>query len=95
MKTFAFLLSSALCLSAFPASAGAPVAPEQSITLAQAEISIGPGGVRVGDGDRDRERDRRHRERVGEGRDRDHDRHCRTVRVEQEDGRMRPTRVCD
>jgi hypothetical protein len=90
MTTFAFVLASMLCLSALPALAGARDAPDSSITLAQADISIGPGGVSVGEHDRDR--DRRRHERVGEGRDRD--RHCKTVTVE-EDGRKRTTRECD
>jgi hypothetical protein len=96
MKTLAFMFSAALCFTALPAAAGSLVSPDNVITLAQADVHIGPGGVTI---DRDRDRDRDHerrrdrdRERAGEGRD--HDRNCRTVTVE-EDGRTRTTRQCD
>jgi hypothetical protein len=94
MKTLAFVVSAALCLSALPVLAAGP---DGSITLAQADVRIGVDGVSVGDRDRDHDRDhdRRHnrdRFRLGEGRD--HDRHCRTVTVE-EHGQTRTSRRCD
>lgn len=94
MKTLAFMFSAALCFAALPAAAGSLVSHDNGITLAQADVHIGPGGVTI-DRDRDRDHERRRdrdRERVGEGRD--HDRNCRTVTVE-EDGRTRTTRKCD
>jgi len=92
MKTLAFMFSAALCFAALPAAAGSLVSHDNVITLAQADVHVGPGGVTI-DRDRDHERRRdRDRERVGEGRD--HDRNCRTVTVE-EDGRTRTTRKCD
>ena len=92
MKTLALVLSAALSLSGFPAFAGAPVAPDKFITLAQADVRLGPNGITLGDRDRDRDRDR-HRDRVGEGRDRDRDRHCKTVTIE-ENGTTRTERKC-
>jgi hypothetical protein len=92
MKTLALIFSAALCFTALPAAAGSLAAPDSVITLAQADVTVGPGGVTI---DRDRDRDRRHDRdglRVGEGRD--HDRHCRTERVE-ENGHTRTTRQCD
>jgi len=102
MKHLTLIFSAALCLTAFPAFAGGTVSPNKSITLAQAEVTIGPNGVGVGvgegrrdrDRDRDRVRDRDHdrlRARLG---DRDSDRGCRTVTV-QERGETRTTRRCD
>jgi len=92
MKTLALIFSTALCFMALPAAADAPVAPDNVITLAQADVRVGPGGVTI-DGDRDGDQRRRHdRERVGEGRD--HDRDCKSVTVE-ENGRTRTTRRCD
>lgn len=91
MKTLALLFSAALCLAALPAAAGSLVAPGNVITLAQADIRIGPGGIELGDRDRERRHDR-DRDRVGEGRG--HDRDCKTVTVE-ENGRTRTTRRCD
>ena len=98
MKHLTLIFSAALCLTAFPAFAGGTVNPNKSITLAQAEVTIGPNGVGVGigegrrDRDRDRVRDRdRSRARLG---DRDGDRGCRTVTVEER-GETRTTRRCD
>ena len=91
MKTFALIFSAALCFTALPAAAGALTAPG-TITLAQADVRIGPGGITL-DRDRDRDHDRRgNRERVGEGRG--HDRDCKTVTVE-ENGVTRTRRTCD
>jgi hypothetical protein len=94
MKTLALMFSAALCFTALPAAAGSLATPDSVITLAQADVTVGPGGVTIDrdrDGDRRRDRDR-DRLRVGEGRD--HDRHCRTEKVE-EDGHTRTTRQCD
>ena len=89
MKTLALALSAALCFTALPTAAGAR---GNVITLAQADVRIGPGGVTI-DRDRDHDRDRdRDKVRAGEGRD--HDRDCKTVTVE-ENGRTRTTRKCD
>jgi hypothetical protein len=85
MKTLALLFSTALCFTALPAAAGAP---GQLITLAQADVRVGPGGVTIGR-ERDHDRDRL---RVDEGRG--HGRDCKTVTVE-ENGRSRTTRECD
>ncbi len=93
MKTLALIFSAALCFTALPAAAGALTAPG-TITLAQADVRIGPGGITLErDRDRDRDHDRRgNRERVGEGRG--HDRDCKTVTVEQ-NGVTRTKRTCD
>jgi hypothetical protein len=98
MKHLTLIFSAALCLTAFPAFAGGMVSPNKSITLAQAEVTIGPNGVGIGEGRRDRDRDRvrdrdhdRLKARLG---DRDSDRGCRTVTV-QERGETRTTRRCD
>jgi hypothetical protein len=94
MNAHTVLLSAALCLSPLSALAGASGTPSNSITLAQADVRIGPNGVTI---DRDRDRDRRRdRETVGSGERRDHDRgqNCRTVTVE-EHGVSRTTRRCD
>jgi hypothetical protein len=92
MNAHTVLLSAALCLSPLSARAGASGTPSNSITLAQADVRIGPNGVTI---DRDRDR-RRDRETVGSGERRDHDRgqNCRTVTVE-EHGVSRTTRRCD
>jgi hypothetical protein len=87
MNTHSALLAAALCLSPFSALAGASGTP---ITVAQADVRIGPNGATV---DRDRDR-RRDRETVGSGERRDHDRNCRTVMVEER-GVTRATRRCD
>jgi len=92
MKTLALIFSAALCFTALPAAAGSLTTPGSVITLAQADVTVGPGGVTI---DRDRDRDRRHdRDGVRVGEDRDHDRHCRTEKVE-ENGHTRTTRQCD
>ena len=96
MKSLTLLFSTALCLTAVSALAGAPVVPNASMTLAQADVTIGTNGVGIGIGegrrDRDRYRERDHdRLRLG---DRDRDRGCRTVTV-QERGETRTTRRCD
>jgi hypothetical protein len=96
MKSITLVFSAALCLTAASALAGAPIVPDTSITLAQADVTIGTNGVGIGIGegrrDRDRVRERDHdRLRVG---DRDRDRGCRTVTV-QERGETRTTRRCD
>jgi hypothetical protein len=96
MNAHTVLLSAALCLSPLSALAGASGTPSNSITLAQADVRIGPNGVTI-DRDRDRDRDqRRDRDTVGSGERRDHDRgqNCRTVTVE-EHGVSRTTRRCD
>ena len=91
MKTLALALSAALCFTALPTAAGAR---GNVITLAQADVRIGPGGVTI-DRDRDRDHDRdRDRDKVRAGEGRDHDRDCKTVTVE-ENGRTRTTRKCD
>src|ERR1700693_5662847 len=103
MKSFTLLVySAAFCLAVFPAFAGATAIPNNSITLAQAEVTIGPNGIGIGERglDRDRVRDRDYdrfdrdhdRDRARLGRDRD--RGCRTVAV-QERGETRTTRRCD
>ena len=97
MKVLTLVFSTALCLAAFPAFAGAAAVPNNSITLAQAEVTVGPNGIGIGERDRDRVRDRdrfdrdqdRVRTRLG-----DRDRGCRTVTV-QERGETRTTRRCD
>jgi hypothetical protein len=99
MKVFTLVVSTALCLAAFPAFAGAATVPNNSITLAQVEVTVGPNGIGIGERDRDRVRDRdrfdrdqgRVRTRLG---DRDNDRGCRTVTV-RERGETRTTRRCD
>ena len=99
MKVVTLVFSTALCLAAFPAFAGAAAVPNNSITLAQAEVTVGPNGIGIGERGRDRVRDRdrfdrdhdRVRTRLG---DRDSDRGCRTVTV-QERGETRTTRRCD
>lgn len=96
MKSLTLVFAAALCLTAGSALAGAPIVPDTSITLAQADVTIGTNGVGIGIGegrrDRDRVRERDHdRLRVG---DRDRDRGCRTVTV-QERGETRTTRRCD
>ena len=91
MRTFALVLSTALCLSALPALAGAPGAHNGFITLAETDVTIGPGGVFVGDRDRDRDRER---DKLRLGRERDHDKHCRTETVDK-DGDRHTRRHCD
>ena len=92
MNTRPLLLSAALCLSPLSALAGVSGSPNDLITMAQADVRIGPNGVTI---DRDRDR-RRDRDTVGSGERRDHDggRNCRTVTV-QEHGMSRTTRRCD
>jgi hypothetical protein len=91
MKTFTFVCSAAFCLAAFPAFAGATAVPNNSITLAQAEVTIGPKGIGIGERRRYRDRDH-YRDRAR--RDGDRDRGCRTVTV-RERGETRTTRRCD
>jgi hypothetical protein len=101
MKAHTLAFSSALCLAAFPAFAGAIAVSDGFITLAQADVTVGPNGIRIDEHgrDRDRVRDRdrfdrdhdRDRARVG---GRDSERGCRTVTV-QERGETRTTRRCD
>jgi hypothetical protein len=101
MKTRALVFSTALCLASFPALAGDTAVPNNSITLAQAEVTVGPNGIRIDERGRDRDRvrdpdrfDRDHdRDRARLG-DRDSERGCRTVTV-QERGETRTTRRCD
>jgi hypothetical protein len=102
MNVRSALLSAALCLSPLSALAGVSGSPNNLVTLAQADIRVGPNGVTIdrdrdGDRDRDRDRDRRRdRDTIGSGERRDHDRgqNCRTVTVE-ENGERRTTRRCD
>jgi len=101
MKSLTLVFSTVLCLTAFPAFAGGAVAPDRSVTLAQADVTFGPNGVSIGERGRDRDRYRDHdrydrdhdrlRARLG---DRDSDRGCRTVTVEGR-GETRTTRRCD
>lgn len=92
MKALTLVFSAALCLTAFPAFAGATPVSNNFITLAQAEVTVGPNGIRIDERERDRVRDH---DRF----DRDHDRDrvrlgehcCRTVTV-QERGETRTTR---
>jgi hypothetical protein len=95
MNARSMLLSAALCLSPLSAIAGVSGTPNNLITLAQADVRVGPNGVTIGDRDRDRDR-RRDRDTVGSGERRDHDgeRNCRSVTVE-EHGESRTTRRCD
>jgi hypothetical protein len=99
MKSLTLVLSTVLCVAAFPAFAGSAAISSDSIVLAQ-DVTISPNGIGIGDRGRDRERvrdhdryDRDHDRRVRFG-DRDHDRGCRTVTV-QERGETRTTRRCD
>jgi hypothetical protein len=95
MKSLTLIFSAVLCLTAIPAFAGAALAPTKSITLAEAEVTIGPNGVGVGGHDRDHARDRdRDHDRTRMHLDRDHDRGCRTVTVEER-GETRTTRRCN
>jgi surface antigen len=99
MNTRSVLLSAVLCLSPLSAFAGVSGTPNNLITLAQADVRIGPNGVTIGDRDRDRDRDRYHRrdrDTVGYGERGDHDRgrNCRTVTVEER-GETRTSRRCD
>jgi hypothetical protein len=95
MNIRSVLLSAALCLSPLTALAGGAVTPGNSITLAQADVRVGPGGVTIDrDRDRDRRRDREGTAGAGEGRDHDGGKNCRTVTVE-EHGETRTRRQCD
>jgi hypothetical protein len=102
MKSRALVFSTVLCLAAFPAFADGAVAPSKSVTLAQADVTIGPNGVSIGERGHDRDRVRYHErdrsDRVHDRFDRDHDRRsdrgCRTVTVEGR-GETRTTRRCD
>ncbi len=96
MKTVTLAFSAALCLAAFPAFAGTAVS-NNFITLAQAEVTVGPNGIRIDERERDRDRIRDH-DRFDRDHDRDRarvgERGCRTVTV-QERGETRTTRRCD
>jgi len=101
MKVLTLVFSTALCLAAFPAFAGGAAVPNNSITLTQAEVTVGPNGIGIGIGERDRDRvrdrdrfDRDHDRFGARLGDRDRDRGCRTVTV-QERGETRTTRRCD
>jgi hypothetical protein len=84
MKALTLVFSAALCLTAFPAFARATPVSNNFITLAQAEVTVGPDGIRIDERERDRVRDH---DRF----DRDHDRDkvrvgehcCRTVTVQE------------
>ena len=98
MKSFTLVFSAVLCSVAFPAFAGDTAVPNNSITLAQAEVTIGPNGIGIGERGRYRDRDYDRFDRDHD-RDRvrlrgDRDRGCRTVTV-QEGGETRTTRRCD
>lgn len=100
MRSLAFVFSAALGLAAFPALAGPVAVSSDSITLAQADITIGPNGIGIGERGRYRARERDY-DRVDRDHDRDRgrvggdrDRGCRTVTV-QERGETRTTRRCD
>ena len=100
MKSLTLVFSAVLCAVAFPVFAGATAVPNNSITLAQAEVTIGPNGIGIGEHGRHRVRehdyDRFDRDRDGDRArlrgDRDHG--CRTVTT-QERGETRTTRRCD
>jgi hypothetical protein len=97
MKKLALIFSAVFCLAAFPAVAGGPAVSKNSITLAQADVTIGPNGIGIGERgrDRDRVRDRdRDYDRDGVRLRRDRDRGCKTVTVEER-GETRTTRRCD
>jgi hypothetical protein len=98
MKSLTLIFSAALCSVAFPVFAGATPVPNNFITLAQAEVTIGPNGIGIGQRGRYRDRDYDRFDRDHD-RDRvrlrgDRDRGCRTVTV-QEGGETRTTRRCD
>jgi hypothetical protein len=100
MKSLTFVFSAVLCFAAFPVLAGAVAAPNNFITLAQADITIGPNGIGIGERGRYRARERDY-DRFDRDHDRDRvrlrgygDRGCRTVTV-QEGGETRTTRRCD
>jgi hypothetical protein len=103
MKSLTLAFSTALGLAAFPAFAGAADAPAKSVTLAQADVTIGPNGVSIGERGHERDRvrdhdndrsDRDHDRRRTQLGDRDGDRGCKTVTVEGR-GETRTTRRCD
>jgi hypothetical protein len=99
MKAFTLVFSTALCLAAFPVFAGTITVSDNFITLAQADVTVGPNGIRIDERERDRDRVRDH-DRSDRDHDRDRDRarvgerDCRTVTV-QERGETRTTRRCD
>lgn len=97
MKVFTLVFSAALCLAAFPAFAGTTAVSDHFITLAQADVTVGPNGIRIDERERDRDRVRDH-DRFDRDHDRDRarvgERGCRTVTV-QERGETRTTRRCD
>ena len=100
MKSLTFIFSAALGLAAFPALAGPVAVSSDSITLAQADVTIGPNGIGIGERGRYRARERDY-DRFDRDQDRDRvrlrghgDRGCRTVTV-QEGGETRTTRRCD
>jgi hypothetical protein len=100
MKSLTFVFPAVLCVAAFPVLAGAVAAPNNFITLAQADVTIGPNGIGIGERGRYRARERDY-DRFDRDHDRDRvrlrgygDRGCRTVTV-QEGGETRTTRRCD
>ena len=103
MKSLTLAFSTALCLASIPVFAGDVDAPAKSVTLAQAEVMIGPNGASISERGRDPNRVRYHdndrsdgdhdRRRMDLG-DRNGDRGCKTVTV-QERGETRTTRRCD
>jgi hypothetical protein len=95
MKSLTLIFSAVLCTVAFPAFAGTTAVPNNFITLAQAEVTIGPNGIGIGERGRYRDRDY---DRFDRDHDRvrlrgDRDRGYRTVTV-QEGGETRTTRRC-
>jgi hypothetical protein len=56
MKTLALVFSTVFCLAAFPAFAGATANSKNSISLAQADVTIGPNGIGIAERGRDRDR---------------------------------------
>jgi hypothetical protein len=97
MKASTLVFSTALCLAAFPAFAGTTAVSGKFITLAQADVTVSPNGIRIDERERDRDRIRDH-DRSDRDQDRDRarvdERGCRTVTV-QERGETRTTRRCD
>src|ERR1700681_4351913 len=97
MKSLTFVFSVALGMAAIPALAGPAAVLNNSITLAQAEVTIGPNGIGIGERGRNRVREHDY-DRFDRDRDVDRaclrgggDRGCRTVTT-QERGETRTTR---
>ena len=57
MKSLTLIYSAVFCLAAFPVFAGSSAVSSNSITLAQAEVTIGPNGIGIGERGRYRDRD--------------------------------------